>query len=279
MMNFKISGFADEMDSNFDAQIEGLKKLGMSYIEPRGIDGKNVSEISEEEAKAVKAKLDAAGIKVSSIGSPIGKIDINGDFQAHLELLKKVIKTAKILDTKYIRVFSFFMDTTKAAEYKDKVLSQMKRMVEIAEAEGVILLHENEKGIYGDVPERCMDIVEYVNSPALGVVFDPANFVQCGAETYPYGFNLLKNHITYMHIKDALADGEVVPAGYGIGHVPEILTELDKMGYTGFTSLEPHLGSFEGLAALENTDLADKLPKGGFDKFEIAYNALRKIIG
>ncbi len=277
MENFKISGFADEIDSNFDIQLEGLTKLGIGYIEPRGINGKNISELNEDEAKEVKAKLDAAGIKVSSIGSPIGKIDINGDFEHHKEVLRRVIRTAKILDAKYIRVFSFFVPAGQAADYKEKVLAQFKEMVDIAAENDVILLHENEKDIYGDVPERCLDLIEYVNSPALGVVFDPANFVQCGVDTKK-AFEMLKNHITYMHIKDARADGTVVPAGFGIGNVPEILQTLKEMGYEGFTSLEPHLGSFEGLAELENTDIVKKLPKSGFDTFEIAYNALCQII-
>lgn len=278
MSNFIISGFADEIDANFDAQLEGLKKLGISYIEPRGIDGKNISLITEEEAKAVKAKLDAAGIKVSSIGSPIGKIGIDDDFEAHKELLKRVIKTAKILDTKFIRVFSFFVPEGKAAEYKDKVLKQFKEMVDIAAENDVILLHENEKDIYGDVPERCLDIVNYVNNEHLGLVFDPANFIQCKVKT-PEAFKMLKPYVKYMHIKDALINGEVVPAGYGEGHLADILGELAKDGYVGFTSLEPHLGTFEGLAGLEKTDIASKLPKGGFDKFELACKALRNIIG
>lgn len=277
MNNFTITGFADEISSVFDEQLEGLKKLGISYIEPRGIDGKNISSLTEEEALAVKAKLDLYGIKVSSIGSPIGKIGIDDDFEAHKEVLRNVIRTAKILDTKYIRVFSFFVPQGKAADYKDKVLAQFKEMVDIAEQNDVILLHENEKEIYGDTAERCMDIVNHINSSAFGVVFDPANFVQCGVDTKK-AFELLKNHITYMHIKDARADGSVVPAGFGIGNVAEILNELKAMGYNGFTSLEPHLGSFEGLAELENSDIVKKLPQSGFDTFEIAYNALCKII-
>ena len=89
----------------------------------------------------------------------------------------------------------------------------LAKMAETAEAAGVIILHENEKDIYGDVASRCKDIFDNVKSPALRGVFDPANFVQCGQVTYPDAFELLKPHIVYMHIKDAFfEDGKIVPA-------------------------------------------------------------------
>ncbi|HAA24848.1 MAG TPA: xylose isomerase, partial [Ruminiclostridium sp.] len=44
---------------------------------------------------------------------------------------------------------------------------------------GIILAHENEKGIYGDTPERCVDIIKSMNCDYVRAVFDPANFIQC----------------------------------------------------------------------------------------------------
>lgn len=277
--SFTISGFSDEIDSNVEKQFEHLNKLGISYFEPRGIDGTNIADLDDAGVLALKEKMDRYGIHVSSIGSPIGKISILDPMEPHMEKLARVIKTAKMLDAKYIRVFSFFIPKEEdPAKYKDEVLSRMKQMVALAEQEGVVLLHENEKGIYGDIAPRCADIFEAIQSPALGCVFDPANFVQCGQTVYPDGFSMLKPYLTYMHIKDAKADGTVVPSGYGEGGLKHIIRELKDMGYQGFLSLEPHLGSFAGLAELELSDEMLKLEESGPDKFTMAYEALKQVI-
>ena len=109
MAKFVLSAFADEYSPVFDEQLEGLKKNGVKFMEIRGVDGKNISTLTEEEMLAAKAKLDAAGIGVSSIGSPVGKIKVTDDFDAHIKVLENCIKAAKILGTKNIRIFSFYM--------------------------------------------------------------------------------------------------------------------------------------------------------------------------
>lgn len=279
MAKFTISGFSDEIDEKITAQFEHLNKLGISYFEPRGINGINIADIDDVQLEELKNDMKKYGIKVSSIGSPIGKIGINDEFEPHLEKLKRVIHIAKELGTKYIRIFSFFIpEGDKPEKYRDEVMKRMKAMCDVAEKEGVILLHENEKQIYGDVATRCLDIFETVNSPVLKGVFDPANFVQVGEETYPKAFNMLKEHIVYMHIKDALENGEVVPAGYGIGEVESIIKALYESGYEGFLSLEPHLGSFNGLEGLEIEDDMLKLEKSTPAKFTLAFESLNKIL-
>ena len=278
-MKFELSGFSDEISKYIDEQFAHLNKLGIRYFEPRQVDESNIADLTDEELEILKQKMKVAGISVSSIGSPIGKIDINDPIEPHLEKLKRVIHIAKELGSRYIRVFSFYIPKDEDPSlYRDEVMKRMKMMAEIAEQEDVILLHENEKGIFGDIALRCKEIFDEVDSPNLKVVFDPANFVRCGDVTYPDGFHLLKEHIEYMHIKDALWDGTVVPAGMGEGHFEEILTELAENGYEGFLSLEPHLGSFEGLAALEQEDTMLKLEKSSGDKFTLAYETLNKLI-
>ncbi|MBE7043785.1 MAG: sugar phosphate isomerase/epimerase [Ruminococcaceae bacterium] len=278
-MYFEISGFSDEISKYVDEQFAHLNRLGIRYFEPRQIDESNIADLTDEKLEELKQKMEQYGISVSSIGSPIGKIQITDPMEPHLDKLRRVIHIAKELGTRYIRVFSFFMPKGEDPSlYREEVMRRMKLMVEMAEQEDVVLLHENEKGIYGDVALRCKEIFDEIDSPNLKGVFDPANFVQCGDVTYPDGFRLLKEHIVYMHIKDALWDGSVVPAGMGEGHFEEILTELAEDGYEGFLSLEPHLGSFEGLAKLEQEDTMLKLEKSDSGKFTLAYETLKKLI-
>ncbi len=278
--HFVLSGFSDEIDENIEVQFQHLKKLGISYFEPRGINGKSISSLDDQEVEALKARMDYYGISASSIGSPVGKIGIEDDFDEHMKVLARTIRTAKMLGTRYIRVFSFYIPDGKYAQFRDEVIRRMKAMTALAEMEDVILLHENEKGIYGDLAIRCREILDAIDSSHLRAVFDPANFVQCGQPTFSEAYDLMRPYIEYMHIKDALATGDVVPAGQGIGFVPEILKALKASGYEGFLSLEPHLGSFSGLSSLSQSDhsrLLDKEPSSA-DKFDIAYHALRKIL-
>ncbi len=275
--NFVISGFSDEISAETAVQFEALKKLNIKYFEPRGINGENISVLSEEKFVNLKKEMDENQIKASSIGSPIGKIGINDDFTPHFEAFKNVVKGAKILGAKYIRIFSFFIPDNEDAEtYRDEVISRLKKLIEYAKEQNVILLHENEKGIYGEKGKECLDLMETLFCKNFRAVFDPANFVQCGEDTKEC-FEMLAPYIEYMHIKDAVGE-KVVPSGYGDGNVEYILTKLKERGFKGFLSLEPHLGSFEGLSDLELDDKMEKLPKGGEGTFTLAYNALTDIL-
>lgn len=284
-MNYqKISGFSDEITEVTKEQFEALGKLGISYFEPRGIDGKNISKLNEEEMHALKALMDEYGIRVSSIGSPIGKIKVTDDFDAHLEVLKNVVKAAKILGTKCIRVFSFYHEkgTKWTVEERAEIFRRMQIMIDYAKEQDVILLHENEKHIYGDTADRCLELMEAFYGPNFKAIFDPANFVQCKEDTKS-AYEMLKPYITYMHIKDAmLSDESVVPAGYGDGNVEYILTDLFANGYEGFLSLEPHLGNFKGFADLE-IDAKEKAKLshsvyGGEQAFALAHKSLLAIL-
>lgn len=279
MIYNKISGFADEIAADTTTQFEVLNKLGIGYFEPRGVDGKNISELSDNEAKALKEKMDKYGIKVSSIGSPIGKIKLTDDFEKHFELYKRTVEIAKILNVKYIRMFSFYHDGGEwTAEERSQVFAQLEKMIEYAKENDIVLLHENEKDIYGDIASRCLDLMENLYCENFRAVFDPANFVQSG-QNVKDAYDMLGKYVEYMHIKDAMKnDGTVVPAGRGDGDVEYVLGNLFKNGYNGFLSLEPHLGSFEGLANLELGDIMNNLPEGGEGTFTLAYNALCEVL-
>ncbi|MDK2810352.1 MAG: hypothetical protein PWR27_1061 [Petroclostridium sp.] len=280
MSKFILSAFADEIDMDLKTQMDVLEQHGIGYIEMRGVNGKNLVEYSLDEVREIKKQLDARGFKLSAIGSPIGKIKITDDFAPHLELFKHTLEIATVMEAKYIRMFSFFMPKGEdPAKYRDEVMNRWNQFIKAAEGTGLVLLHENEKDIYGDTAERCLDLLQTMNCNYLKATFDPANFIQCDEETYPKAYELLKDFVVYVHIKDAVySDHHVVPAGEGDGKVKEILTALHNRGFEGFLSLEPHLGAFAGLAALELDPKIQSLPEGGPKQFAIAAQALKKIL-
>lgn len=280
MSKFVLSAFADEIDANLKTQLDVLDQHGIKFIEMRNVDEKNIVHYTLEEVREIKRLLDARGFKLSAVGSPIGKISINDDFEPHLDLFKHTVEIAKIMGSPYIRMFSFFIPQGEKPEiYRDEVIDRWKQFAEAAQGSGVVLLHENEKDIYGDTPERCLDLLKSVNSDYVRGIFDFANFVQCDVKNYPEGYELLKDYIEYVHIKDAVySDHHVVPAGDGDGSVEEILRELYSKGYEGFLSIEPHLARFKGFAELEQHSPGFHLPEGGARSFAIAVQALKRVL-
>ena len=274
-----VSCFADEIDVSVDKQIALLQELGIGWIEFRSGDGKGVADYTEKEAEMLMSRLSANGIRISAVGSPIGKIDITQDFEPHFETYRHIVELAGILDTSFIRMFSFFMpEGEEPAEFRDEVMRRTDRMVEYAAGRNVVLLHENEKGIYGDSAARCLDLMKLFYGDHFRCTFDFANFVQCGQDTME-AYEMLRPYISYIHVKDAMREsGDVVPAGTGDGNVAEILNRLDEEGYAGFLSLEPHLADFAGLKSLEK-EVKERGRTDGEEAFCTAYRALEKLLG
>lgn len=257
-----------------------LREHDIRCIEMRGVNGRSLVDHSLDEICDIKKALDAQGFRISAVGSPIGKIGITDDFAPHLDLFRHTLAAADILESRYIRMFSFYLPKgDDPGVYRSEVLRRWQKFADTAADSGRVLLHENEKGIYGDTAERCFDLLDTLQCPYVRATFDPANFIQCGEETYPKAYELLRPYIEYFHIKDArLGDGQVVPAGYGDGRIEDILRDLAADGWQGFLSLEPHLGSFSGLASLEREGDMMEMPEGGPEKFAVAVKALKDIL-
>lgn len=238
-----LSAFGDEVASDLIEQMDVLEREDIRYIELRGVWRKGVLRLGDAQLDDIEEVLEERDFGISAIGSPIGKIGILEDFDPHVKDFRRALDIAGYLGCEYVRVFSFYLPKgDDPAMYRDEVMQRMSLLVELAEEAGIVLLHENEQGIYGDTAERCRDVLDTVASPFLKVNFDAANFIQVGQRPYEESFPLLKDDIAYLHIKDArLADRVVLPAGEGDARFPEIFSELVENGFEGFLCIEPHL--------------------------------------
>jgi sugar phosphate isomerase/epimerase len=251
-----LTGFADEISPELEEQLETLAQESMGYMELRSVWNTNVLDLSDDELDRIKAATAQRSIGISSIGSPIGKVPVTDPFGPHLERFRHALYAADVMESPYVRVFSFFVpEGQEPGHYREEVIDRMGIMAGEAENSGVTLLHENEKEIYGDVPSRCLEILAGVGSPALRAAWDAANFVQCGVRPYTEGYASLRPYVEYVHVKDALSGSDsVVPAGEGDGQLPDTLSALRASGFDGFFSLEPHLasaGTYSGFSGPE----------------------------
>lgn len=253
---WKLSGFGDEIDDDPAVQVAVLQALGANHIEVRSAWGVNIVEMDDTQLARLAALFADKKIGVSAIASPIGKVDVGLPVEHEVERLARAVEAARALNSTYIRVFSFYYGEAAPESVRDAVITRMRALADLAEREGVVLLHENEKDIYGDTPDRVLDIIESVRSPALKVAWDSANFVQVGVKPFEEGYAKLRPHLEYLQVKDALAaTSAVTPAGEGDGDLQLTVEALRDDGYVGFASLEPHLtgafglGGFSGPAA------------------------------
>ena len=277
MKDWMLAAFTDEAGDSIAEQILAMKQNGIAGMEIRSVDGRNVSDLSLNEAKDLHARLAGEGLCVWSVGSPIGKISLQDDFEKHLDKLKHTLELAQVLETAHMRIFSFYLEGAKPEDCRNQVLDRLERFVQTAEGSGVTLCLENEKGIYGDIPERAAELHRAFAS--LKAVFDPANFVQCGVDPLK-AWPILAPYVEYMHIKDSLQDGSIVPPGEGIGGIAELLPLYYAAGGRVLT-MEPHLWEFTSLQSLENGGETSKI--GSFaatqrGAFDLAVNKLKELV-
>ena len=281
MAKYILSAFSDEAATDLAGQIEALLAAGITCMEPRTINGKNIMEQTDEELYAIRDALKAAGIGLSAIGSPIGKYNITEDFEPHFAQFKRACEIAKILGTPRIRLFSFFIPRGEApAKYRDEVVARMTRLVEYAAAEGLTPCHENEAKIYGEGPDEVRDVLSAV--PGLSAIWDAANYVLTGHDPVK-GYEACADKIEYIHIKDALvySEGTIMPAGEGDGCIKEILLRHhDKTDREIYLTLEPHLNKFVGYGTIDDRNLAGKGHsfKDNRESFAFAADALKRLL-
>ena len=268
----RLCAFSDEYGNKLEEQIEGLKLNNIHLIEIRNADGKNVLNFTDEEAKHYYEELLKNDIRVWSIGSPLGKVDIDVAFEEYKNtVLKRLCELANIFQTSRIRMFSFF----KAYEKKDEVIKKLQEMVNFAKKYNVELYHENEKDIYGDSLERVLELKQ--NVQGLKFVYDPANFIQC-EQNPDKTIDSLFDKMDYFHIKDIIeGSGEIVPAGKGDCKIDRILKLIDNKNVT--LTIEPHLSVFPGYSEIDKTELKNKFVyKNNKEAFNAACLNLKNLL-
>ena len=262
----QCAGFADEVSVDVDQQIEAIQALGWPGIEMRLVGkGRHFDDVSDAEFEAICEKLDRASIQIVGYGSQIANWSrkISGSFEVDVAELTRIMPRMRKTGTKFVRIMSYPNDGWAERDWRAEVIRRLRELCRMAEANGIILGHENCDGWAGNGPEATLSCLADVGSPALKLIFDTGNPVTFGQDAWTY-YQAVREHIVHVHIKDYVRDPSVsggyraVFPGKGGGRVRDIVADLKRTGYDGWYSIEPHIVSVihEGRDASGNEDRA-----------------------
>lgn len=245
-----LSGIADEASPKLERQLAAHRELGWRHVELRGIEGKNLTDLSDEAFERVVEALDRTGMRVSSFASQLGNWarPISGDVSVDLAELRRAIPRMARLGTSFIRCMSWpnSVPPRPEAEWSAESVRRSRELARAAEEGGVILVHENCSGWGGQGPAETLRLLEEVDSPNLKLVFDTGNPAQYGQDAWEY-YRQVREAIVYVHVKDYVRDAQgkeqAVFAGEGVCSVRRILDDLVRTSYDGGFSIEPHITS------------------------------------
>ncbi|UJR18629.1 hypothetical protein I4U23_005537 [Adineta vaga] len=274
-----LSAFTDEANLSCDEQITAATRAGLSHIDIRNIDSFNITVLPLDKAKIIKNKLDKARISVQMFGSPIGKIDILDDIQVDIEKLHHLATLAPILDCYAVRIFSYYNKTEiPHVEWHKKSLANLIRLRDEAKKLDLVLYHENERHIYGDLGANVKEIAE-LRGANFKLIFDFDNYQQNNEDVYAVWRSLAEQTDSF-HLKDSTSENMHVPIGLGNAQIEKILRDAFARSWSGSLTVEPHLTHSGAVALTAPSGITNETyaNMSSMDSFHLAVETAKKLL-
>jgi sugar phosphate isomerase/epimerase len=275
----KLTGFTDEAAPDLATQIKATQKLGWQYISARGIDGKNIHDLSDSEFDTARGQLEDAGIRIAEFGSLIGSWskNIKSDFALTLDEVDRAIPRMQQLGTNIVRVMSYAQQPWGENQYEQERFRRLRAITARFSQAGITTAHENCMNWGGFSSSHTLRLIEEV--PGLKLIFDTGNPVFQRDRSIPEPqrtsiasassaaaegsqgkpteswqdawqfYQAVREHIIHIHIKDCRnpinddVEPEYVFPGQGQAYIPAIIDDLKKSDYQGFIAIEPHVAT------------------------------------
>ena len=275
----KLTGFADEAAPDLATQIKATQELGWQYISARGIDGKNMHDLSDSEFDTARGQLEDAGIRIAEFGSLIGSWskNIKSDFALTLDEVDRAIPRMQQLGTNIVRVMSYAQQPWGENQYEQERFRRLRAITARFSQAGITTAHENCMNWGGFSSSHTLRLIEEV--PGLKLIFDTGNPVFQRDRSIPEPqrtsiasassaaaegsqgkpteswqdawqfYQAVREHIIHIHIKDCRnpinddVEPEYVFPGQGQAYIPAIIDDLKKSDYQGFIAIEPHVAT------------------------------------
>ena len=261
---FRVGAVTDEFSpDDLDRALGAMSQLGMSFAELRVVNGKNIIEHTDAEVDAVRAKVEARGMRVLGIASPVLKCTlpdappiaphIQQDmfssafaFDDQPRLARRAFDIAERTGARIVRVFSYWRSVDPDACF-ERVASALRELADRAGERSLVVGIENEHACNIATGAETARLLAAVDHPALQVIWDPANAFVAGEVPYPQGYGHVPvSRIGHVHAKDCTVTdhvptfgplGEMGPRGVDWRGQ---LAALARDGYRGTISLETH---------------------------------------
>lgn len=279
-MTWKLSAFTDEAGDSCEAQIKAAQENGLPRLDLRAMDGFNCTVMPIEHAKSVAEKLKTANLEVGMFGSPLGKIDISDSMKIDLEKLEHLAELSPILNCRDVRIFSYYNKENRPHEFwQMESLSRLSLLQKRAKELGLVLYHENERHIYGDLCADVQEIAKLRDGKSFKLIFDFDNYNQSGEDVWQ-NWQQLSEVTDAIHLKDSTATHEHVPAGQGNGRIREILSDALAKGWSGPVIVEPHLSHSGAVAATGPSGVANQAfsAMAPHESFKVALDAAHALL-
>ena len=254
--NFRLAVTTDEIDDDLAVALDFLRRRELRYCEIRRLWGRYNTSLPLNRIREARTMLDDVGIRLAILDTSFFKVPLpapdslegSGKLRAQWDLLDRAFERADVFGTRLIRTFAFTYkrdegpDPTAYRRIYDLVAESAAR----ARSAGFLLAVENVAGSYVATAAQSADLLQAVQSPALGLTWDPNNSARAGdPEPFPHGYESLEaGRIWHVHVRDyrRSVDGEFEWCGVGDGEFDHVgqLRALLQDGYEGVVSLETH---------------------------------------
>jgi L-ribulose-5-phosphate 3-epimerase len=259
-MTIPIGAITDEFSLDIEVALDAMSKLGMTIAELRLIGNRNIIDLTDEEVRRIREQVEARGMRVLSIASPVLKCvlpdapPLDERFQQDVfgsaytiadqpRLAQRAMEIAELTGAKFIRVFSYWR-TTAPEQCHDRIIAALRGLADKAGARGLIIGLENEHACNVATGAEAGRILDALDHPALKSIWDPANAFMLGERPFPDGYSKLPAaRVAHVHAKDCVMKDRTATWG-PLGEMDVDwrgqIAALKRDGYAGAISLETH---------------------------------------
>jgi sugar phosphate isomerase/epimerase len=238
----RLCGIGDEAADAFATQVRLHQRLGLAGIEIRGIDGWSLDTVDDERFAAAARLVRRAGLSVPVLDTPLGgwADSVHSDLSESVARLGRYARWARSVGCSQLRVMSYPDPGLGAGEWRRYAVRRLATLARHARRYGMTLLHENCVGWAGQDPDRAVELVEAIGSTEFQLLFDTGNGLAYGYDALGYLERILP-YVRHVHLKDGVPGPRYLPPGEGAVGVASCLSALDRAGYRGWYSIEPHI--------------------------------------